>query len=39
MQPSYNPINQPVNSRKQATGAQMRGANGQLVRGMLGKAS
>jgi len=39
MQPSYNPLDQPVNSRKLATGAQIRGANGQFVRGMLGKTN
>jgi len=31
MQPSYNPLNQPVNSRKQALGAQIRGGNGQRL--------
>jgi hypothetical protein len=31
MQPSYNPLNQPVNSRELAADTQMRGANGQRL--------
>jgi len=30
MQPSYNPLNQPVNSRKLAVGTQMRGQQAAL---------